>query len=106
MTSLHSLTLCLHHNRLNEIRLRPIVCLAIAVKTIGELPFERLILLSSVGMGSQVVAEGEEMNVFLPIVLDDVDMMRVGDAFSKGVTRRAAQNGKVGVAQATKPCDV
>ena len=53
------------------------------MKTIGELPFERLILPGSVGMSSQVVAEGEEVNVFLPTMLDDVNMMSVGDAFSK-----------------------
>jgi hypothetical protein len=89
--SLHFLSLSLHHNRPNEIRLCPIVCLPIVVKTIGELPFERLILPGSVGMGPQVVAEGKEVHVFLPVVLDDVKMMRVGDAFSKGVTRHPGQ---------------
>lgn len=61
--------------------------MAIAVKTTGKLPFEHLVLVCGLRMGSQVVAEGEEMNVFLPTVLDDVNMMRVGDAFSKGVTK-------------------
>src|SRR5215813_10756489 len=96
----------LHLNRPNKIRLRLIVPLPVAAETIGELPLEGFILLCRVGMGSQVVAEGEREHMSLSAVLHDVDVMRVGNASPKGIAGRVAWNGKVGVAQASKPFEV
>jgi len=90
----------------DKICLRLIVRLTVAVETISELSLEQLILPCGFGMSSQVIAESERSKVCLAAVLDDVDVMRVGNALPKGVAGRVAENGKVGVAQASKPFDV
>jgi hypothetical protein len=90
----------------DEVCLRLVVRLSIMVETIGEHPLELNILLRGLHMCSQVVAEGEGAEVFLPAVLDDVDVMRVGAPLAEGVPVCVAQNRKERVAQAPKPFEV
>jgi hypothetical protein len=96
----------LGYDGVDEVCLRLIVRLSVMAETIGEHPLERVVLPCSLRMGSQIVVEGEGTEVCLPAVLDDVEVMRVGEPLAEGIPFGVAQNWKERVVQAPQPFNV